>query len=183
MENTVLIRKEELPMGLMLLHTERFKDSRGFFIESFNRDDIKKIGIKEEFILDCISSSHFGVIRGLHFQRYKPQSKLLRVLTGCILDVAVDIRKESPSFLKYFSVELNGDDDTLLYIPKGFAHGFLALSEPAVVLYKADGYYDPKDESGIIWNDRQLGINWKLRENNIQHPVLSERDKKLKPLP
>jgi len=183
MEKAVLIRKEELPMGLMLLHTERFKDSRGFFIESFNCDDIKKIGIKEEFILDCISSSHFGVIRGLHFQRYKPQSKLLRVLTGRILDVAVDIRKESPSFLKYFSVELNGDDDTLLYIPKGFAHGFLALSEPAVVLYKADGYYDPKDESGIIWNDRQLGINWKLRENNIQHPVLSERDKNLKPLP
>ena len=177
------IRKEELPMGLMLLHTERFKDSRGFFIESFNCDDIKKVGIKEEFILDCISSSHFGVIRGLHFQRYKPQSKLIKVLTGRILDVAVDIRKDSPSFMKYFSVELNGDDDTLLYIPKGFAHGFLALSEPAVVLYKADGYYDPKDESGIIWNDRQLGINWKLRENNIQHPVLSERDKKLKPLP
>jgi len=167
----------------MLLHTERFKDSRGFFIESFNCDDIKKVGIKEEFILDCISSSHFGVIRGLHFQRYKPQSKLIKVLTGRILDVAVDIRKDSPSFMKYFSVELNGDDDTLLYIPKGFAHGFLALSEPAVVLYKADGYYDPKDESGIIWNDRQLGINWKLRENNIQHPVLSERDKKLKPLP
>jgi len=179
----VQIRKEELPMGLMLLHTERFKDSRGFFIESFNCDDIKKVGIKEEFILDCISSSHFGVIRGLHFQRYKPQSKLIKVLTGRILDVAVDIRKDSPSFMKYFSVELNGDDDTLLYIPKGFAHGFLALSEPAVVLYKADGYYDPKDESGIIWNDRQLGINWKLRENNIQHPVLSERDKKLKPLP
>ncbi|HQI78965.1 MAG TPA: dTDP-4-dehydrorhamnose 3,5-epimerase, partial [Petrotogaceae bacterium] len=147
------IRKEELPMGLMLLHTERFKDSRGFFIESFNCDDIKKVGIKEEFILDCISSSHFGVIRGLHFQRYKPQSKLIKVLTGRILDVAVDIRKDSPSFMDYFSVELNGDDDTLLYIPKGFAHGFLALAEPTMVLYKADGYYDPKDESGIVWND------------------------------
>ena len=101
----MLIRKEELPMGLMLLHTERFKDSRGFFIESFNRDDIKKIGIKEEFILDCISSSHFGVIRGLHFQRYKPQSKLLRVLTGCILDVAVDIRKGSPTLGQWVAVE------------------------------------------------------------------------------
>ena len=183
MEKAVLIRKEELPMGLMLLHTERFKDSRGFFIESFNCDDIKKIGIKEEFILDCISSSHFGVIRGLHFQRYKPQSKLLRVLTGRILDVAVDIKKDSPSFMNYFSVELNGEDNTFLYIPKGFAHGFLALAEPTMILYKADGYYDPKDESGIVWNDPKLAINWKLRENNIQLPVLSERDKKLKPLP
>lgn len=179
----MLIRKEELPMGLMLLHTERFKDSRGFFIESFNCDDIKKIGIKEEFILDCISSSHFGVIRGLHFQRYKPQSKLLRVLTGRILDVAVDIKKDSPSFMNYFSVELNGEDNTFLYIPKGFAHGFLALAEPTMVLYKADGYYDPKDESGIVWNDPKLAIDWKLRENNILLPVLSERDKKLKPLP
>ena len=177
------IRKEELPMGLMLLHTERFKDSRGFFIESFNRDDIKKVGIKEEFILDCISSSHFGVIRGLHFQRYKPQSKLIKVLTGRILDVAVDIRKDSPSFMNYFSVELNGEDNTFLYIPKGFAHGFLALAEPTMVLYKADGYYDPKDESGIVWNDPKLAIDWKLRENNILLPVLSERDKKLKPLP
>lgn len=183
MEKAVLIRKEELPMGLMLLHTERFKDSRGFFIESFNCDDIKKIGIKEEFILDCISSSHFGVIRGLHFQRYKPQSKLLRVLTGRILDVAVDIKKDSPSFMNYFSVELNGEDNTFLYIPKGFAHGFLALAEPTMVLYKADGYYDPKDESGIVWNDPKLAIDWKLRENNILLPVLSERDKKLKPLP
>jgi len=183
MEKAVLIRKEELPMGLMLLHTERFKDSRGFFIESFNCDDIKKIGIKEEFILDCISSSHFGVIRGLHFQRYKPQSKLLRVLTGRILDVAVDIKKDSPSFMNYFSVELNGEDNTFLYIPKGFAHGFLALAEPTMILYKADGYYDPKDESGIVWNDPKLAIDWKLRENNILLPVLSERDKKLKPLP
>jgi len=160
--------------GLLLLEPKVFEDARGYFYESFNQNSFWEIGIDTEFVQDNQSYSRKGVLRGLHFQ--KPpfaQTKLVRVLSGRIQDVVVDLRKEQSTFKKYFSIELFSENKQQLLVPKGFAHGFLVLSEFAEVLYKCDEYYHPETEAGIIYNDPEFGIDWKLNKSAI---VVSKKD-------
>ena len=160
---------------LLIIEPPLFKDERGFFYESYNKKKLDKI-INIVFVQDNESKSYKGVIRGLHFQ--KPpfeQTKLVRCICGKILDVVVDIRKNSKTYGKYFSIELSSENNKQLFVPKGFAHGFQTLSEEAIVNYKVDNFYNPKSDSGIIWNDKDLSINWSLDLK----PILSEKDLKL----
>lgn len=153
-----------------------FYDERGYFFESFVEQWFTKNVCNTRFVQDNESKSTYGVLRGLHFQ--KPpyaQAKLVRVVIGAVLDIAVDIRKGSTTFGKYVAVELNEKDKRQLFIPRGFAHGYLTLSEKAIFQYKCDNYYSPQSEGGILWNDPALGIDWRLPEKDI---ILSEKDKK-----
>ena len=165
--------------GIFLIQSYFFKDDRGFFYESYNKKDFFELGIKEEFVQDNHSKSQKNVLRGLHFQKNYPQGKLIRVIKGKIYDVVVDLRKESSTFGKWFGVELSEKNRFMLYIPKGFAHGFLTLENDTEVLYKTTDYYTPEDEGGIIWNDRELNIDWKFKEYNINEKnlILSGKDK------
>jgi len=143
-------------------------------LRDFKKDDFEKIGIKNEFVQENHSKSIFGVLRGLHFQKEPySQAKLVRCIRGVIFDVAVDIRRDSPTFGKYVSVILSEHTKEILYIPRGFAHGFEVLSETAEVVYLVDNLYAPQAEGGIIWNDESLNIKWPIR-----NPILSEKDKK-----
>lgn len=153
--------------GLLELKPAIFKDPRGFFFESYNEKTFKEAGLECHFVQDNQSFSHPGVVRGLHFQR-KPyaQAKLVRVLKGKILDVAVDLRKSSPTFGQHVCVELNSEEQNMLFIPEGFAHGFHALEE-SVVLYKCNNFYNKASESGLLWNDPALGIDWKTNNANV----------------
>ena len=161
--------------GLILIALKVVYDERGFFSESYTRNEFVELGIKDEFIQDNHSLSMKNTLRGLHFQREPyAQSKLVRCITGSILDVAVDIRKDSNTFGKHVKVVLSSEDKTMLYIPRGFAHGFLVLSDVAEVIYKVDNFYSKEYESGIIWNDNELGIDWP-----ITNPIMSEKDKGL----
>ena len=160
---------------LLILEPQLFKDERGFFYESYNKNNLDKI-INIVFVQDNESKSNKGVIRGLHFQ--KPpfeQTKLVRCVSGSILDVAVDLRKNSKTYGKSFSVELSSENNKQLFVPKGFAHGFQVISDEAIVNYKVDNFYNPKSDSGIIWNDKDLLIDWNL---DIK-PVVSVKDLKL----
>ena len=160
---------------LLIIEPQLFKDDRGFFYESYNKNNLDKV-INIVFVQDNESKSHRGVIRGLHFQ--KPpyaQTKLVRCIYGKILDVAVDLRKNSKTYGKSFSIELSSENNKQLLVPKGFAHGFQALSDEAIINYKVDNFYNPKSDIGIIWNDKDLSINWNL---DIK-PVLSVKDLKL----
>jgi len=160
---------------LLVIKPQLFKDDRGFFYESYNKKNLDKI-IKIAFVQDNHSKSNRGVVRGLHFQ--KPpfeQTKLVRCVSGKILDVVVDLRKNSKTYGKSFSIELSSDNNKQLFVPKGFAHGFQVLSETASVNYKVDNFYNPKSDSGIIWNDKDLSIDWNL---DIK-PILSVKDSKL----
>jgi len=160
-----------------LIEPTIFRDDRGYFFESYNEKEfIEKIG-PIKFIQDNQSKSSYGVLRGLHFQK-KPyeQAKLVRVLKGKILDVAVDIRKKSPTYKKYVSKELSDKNNHQLFVPEGFAHGFIVLSEIAIVSYKVNQVYKPDYDSGIIYNDKNLNIDWMLRNSDI---VLSDKDQKL----
>ncbi len=160
---------------LILITPKVMYDERGFFLESYTKNEFEKLGIKDEFVQDNHSLSIKNTLRGLHFQREPyAQSKLVRCITGSILDVAVDIRKDSSTFGKHVKVVLSSEDKKMLYIPRGFAHGFLVLSDVAEVLYKVDNFYSKGYESGIIWNDNELGIDWP-----ITNPILSEKDKGL----
>ena len=162
--------------GLKLIIPTVFGDEIGYFMETYNENDFKEEGIDLTFVQDNQSKSSKGVLRGLHFQKGKDaQSKLVRVVKGRVLDVAVDIRKGSPTFGKYVAVELTEDNHRQLFVPRGFAHGFSVLSEEAIFQYKCDNYYEPKAEGGILWNDPQIGIDWLLPESDI---TLSEKDKK-----
>jgi len=166
--------------GLVIIEPKVFKDDRGYFFESFNQREFDSHIGKVNFVQDNESKSTFGVLRGLHFQ--KPpftQAKLVRCILGTILDVVVDLRTDSPTFGKHFSIELSSDNKHQLFVPKGFAHGFAVLSSKAVFAYKVDNYYSPSHDSGIFWNDERLGIDWKLSFKDI---ILSEKDKNLKPL-
>jgi len=148
--------------GLLIVEPQLFKDDRGFFYESYNKNDLDKV-VNVVFVQDNESKSNKGVIRGLHFQ--KPpyaQTKLIRCVSGCILDVAVDLRNNSKTYGKYFSIELSSENNKQLFVPKGFAHGFQVLSETAIVNYKVDSFYNSKSDSGIIWNDKDLSIDWCL---------------------
>jgi dTDP-4-dehydrorhamnose 3,5-epimerase len=165
---------EELP-GLVVIETVLFEDERGFFAEIYNLRDFQNFGIVDRFVQDNHSRSFKGVLRGLHFQ-VEPfaQSKLIRCIRGEIFDVAVDIRPDSPRFKKWFGLILSETNRKMLYIPKGFAHGFVVLSDIAEVEYKVDNFYSREHERGIIWNDPDIGIEWP-----IKNPILSEKDKKL----
>lgn len=173
---------EKTPLeGCLLIKDTIFKDERGYFFESFNAERFKKeSGIEVNFVQDNQSQSQKGVLRGLHFQSGdSAQAKLVRVLRGQVLDVAVDIRKNSPTFGQYYSVILSDTSHTQLFIPKGFAHGFLVLSEVADFFYKCDNYYNKAAESGIIYNDPEININWQLMPDEL---VISEKDQVLKTL-
>ena len=151
-----------------------FKDARGFFFESYNRDAFVAAGIDIPFVQDNHSRSSQGTLRGLHFQTSPGQAKLVRCTLGAIWDVAVDIRPGSSTFGKHFGIELRPEDGTMLFVPVGFAHGFVVLSEFAEVQYKCSAVYNPKTEAGIMWNDPDLAVQWPL--NGIE-PLLSDRDK------
>ena len=160
---------------LLVIEPRLFKDERGFFYESFNKNNLDKI-VNIVFVQDNESKSYKGVVRGLHFQRPPfEQTKLVRCVSGKILDVAVDLRKNSKTYGKSFSIELSSENNKQLFVPKGFAHGFQVLSETAIVNYKVDNFYNSKSDSGIIWNDKDLSIDWNL---DIK-PLLSEKDLKL----
>lgn len=165
--------KTDIP-GLLIFEPKIFEDSRGYFFESFNKSLFQEAEVAIGFVQDNQSSSLYGVIRGLHYQlNPKAQSKLVRVLTGRILDVVVDLRKGSPCFGKQFSMELSAENKKQLFIPKGFAHGFSVLSEKAEVFYKCDEYYDNNSEAGIIYNDKQLNIDWQIPSSK---EIISEKD-------
>lgn len=160
--------------GLKILEPEVFGDGRGFFFESFNaRRYADEAGIDDAFVQDNHSRSQRGVLRGLHYQRDNAQGKLVRVTAGRVFDVAVDLRRRSPSFGQWYGLILSADDHRQFWIPAGFAHGFLVLSESADFLYKTTGYYSPGDEHCLIWNDATVGIEWPL---DGTPPTLSERD-------
>jgi dTDP-4-dehydrorhamnose 3,5-epimerase len=162
---------------LVVIETRVFKDERGFFIESYNYREFEKYGINVQFVQDNHSHSKKGVLRGLHFQLKYPQGKLVRVVKGRVFDVAVDLRKNSSTFKKWFGVELSSDNNLQLYIPPCFAHGFLTLEEGTDFFYKCNDYYRPEDEMGIIWNDRTIGINWPLE--SVERLIISEKDHNL----
>jgi dTDP-4-dehydrorhamnose 3,5-epimerase len=163
--------------GLLIIEPRVFEDSRGYFFEAYNEQTFHEAGIEMKFVQDNQSKSGYGVIRGLHFQR-KPyaQTKLVRVLEGKILDVAVDIRKGSPTYGQSFSIELSAENKKQLFIPAGFAHGFSVLSETAIVLYKCDALYNKESEGGIIYSDEALGIDWKVPADKA---IISDKDQLL----
>ncbi|AKB23617.1 dTDP-4-dehydrorhamnose 3,5-epimerase [Methanosarcina sp. MTP4] len=163
---------------LFILEPRVFADDRGYFFESYNKKILDGlIGKEYNFVQDNESKSSYGVVRGLHYQLAPySQAKLVRVLEGCVYDVAVDLRKDSPTFGEWVGVELSAENKRQFLIPKGFAHGFSVLSETAVFTYKCDEYYHPETEGGIIYNDPSLDIDWKMPEEKI---VLSEKDKLL----
>lgn len=162
---------------LIILEPQVFTDNRGYFFESYRRSGLEELGIHHQFIQDNESKSSFGVIRGLHFQKEPhSQAKLVRVLDGCIYDVAVDIRPHSPTFGKWFGMEISADNKLQLLVPGGFAHGFSVLSEHATLLYKCDAYYHPDSESGIRFDDPILLIDWKIEK---EVALVSDRDRGL----
>ncbi len=164
--------------GIKVVRPRVFEDNRGFFLEVYNKKELKKRGITAEFVQDNHSKSKKGVLRGLHFQTKHSQGKLIRVVKGKIYDVIVDIRKNSKTYGKYFGIELSEENRVMLYIPKGFAHGFLTLEDNTEIEYKCDEFYYPKYDSGIMYNDKELNIDWKLEEYGIEEITLSEKDKK-----
>ena len=160
--------------GVVILEPRVFGDNRGYFMETYNKNDFEDAGLHYDFVQDNQSKSTKGVLRGLHFQKLHPQAKCVRVLEGEVYDVAVDLRKGSPTYGKYVGVVLSGENKRLFMIPRGFAHGFVVLSDTAVFTYKCDDFYHPEDEGGIMWNDPDIGIDWPIKENIL----LSEKDKK-----
>ena len=160
--------------GVLLLEPKVFTDSRGFFLESYNKQTMAKLGIVDEFVQDNHSFSRRNVLRGLHYQIRHAQGKLVRAVSGKIFDVAVDLRRSSPTFGRWFGETLSGENKRMLWIPPGFAHGFVVVSENAHVLYKASDYYDAASERTLAWNDSDLKIDWRLRDP----PIVSEKDKR-----
>lgn len=153
-----------------------FEDERGYFYEKFNESKFEQLtGINGHFVQDNISKSSYGVLRGLHLQKAEhAQAKLVSCLEGVVWDIAVDLRKNSPTFGKWFGIELSAENKLQFYVPRGFGHGFSVLSETAIFAYKCDNYYNKEAEGGVLWNDKDLNIDWKLPEANI---ILSDKDK------
>jgi dTDP-4-dehydrorhamnose 3,5-epimerase len=163
--------------GLVVLKPTVFKDNRGYFMESYNQKNINKLLGNVNFVQDNESESTRGVLRGLHFQ--KPpytQAKLVRCLKGSVLDVVLDLRKDSKTYGIFETISLTEENKKQLFIPKGFAHGFIVLSKTAIFSYKVDNYYNPDSESGVLWSDLDLNIDWKINKNEI---IVSEKDKNL----
>jgi dTDP-4-dehydrorhamnose 3,5-epimerase len=164
------VTKTEIP-GVLIITPQRIVDPRGFFSETFRATQYAALGIPNPFVQDNWSRSRRGVLRGLHLQNPKAQGKLVSVISGQVLDVAVDVRVGSPSFGRHVAVELSDENGMQLYMPRGCAHGFIVLSETADFLYKCDEYYSPQDEIVVRWNDPTLGIDWRISE-----PLLGTRD-------
>ena len=161
--------------GVFLVEPKSFGDARGYFMETFKASAFEAAGLPTRFCQDNFSKSAKGILRGLHLQRSpKEQAKLVRVTVGAVLDVAVDLRLDSPNFGKWIAVELNEENKKALYIPQGFGHGFLVLSEVAHFEYKCTQEYDPASETGVLWNDPELGIRW-----GAEAPLLSDKDRRL----
>lgn len=166
----------EIP-DVCLIEPQVFGDERGFFFESYHQEKMAALGVQAVFVQDNHSRSVRHTLRGLHYQLLRPQAKLVRVLQGEVLDVAVDIRHGSPTFARWVATRLSAENKRQLFVPHGFAHGFLVLSEYAEVLYKCDAFYDPADEHGIAWDDPQLGLPWAT-----DMPLLSAKDQRHLPL-
>jgi len=160
--------------GIKIITHYIHKDDRGYFFESYNSEDFKTLGLPTKFVQDNQAFSKNGTLRGLHYQLKYPQGKLVRVIQGEVFDVAVDIRRGSPTFGKYAGVNLSDENNKIIYIPEGFAHGYVVLSETALLQYKCTENYHPNDEHGILWDDQDLNINWPIKT-----PVLSRKDKNL----
>jgi dTDP-4-dehydrorhamnose 3,5-epimerase len=158
---------------VLLIEPKVFQDQRGFFLESYQKEIFEKAGIHANFVQDNHSKSHHGILRGLHYQIKQTQGKLLKVIAGEIYDVAVDIRRSSPTFGKWVSLYLSAENKSMLWVPAGFAHGFYVTSSSAELLYKATDYYAPQWERTIAWNDPTLGISWPLQNKS---PILSPKD-------
>ena len=166
--------------GLYVIEPTVFKDERGYFVETYNQNDMKEAGLDMVFVQDNQSMSTRGVLRGLHFQKQFPQGKLVRVVRGKVFDVAVDLRSDSKTYGKWFGVELLAENMKQFYIPEGFAHGFLVLSDEAEFCYKCTDFYHPGDEGGLAWNDPEIGVEWPLEEG--VDLIISEKDQKWKGL-
>lgn len=162
--------------GLYLIEPSVFGDERGYFMETYNQNDFNEAGLHMSFVQDNQSMSVKGVLRGLHFQKQFPQGKLVRVVRGRVFDVAVDLRGESKTYGKWFGVELSAENKKQFYIPEGFAHGFLVLSDEAEFCYKCTDFYRPGDEGGMAWNDPEIGIEWPIEEG--MELIISEKDQK-----
>ena len=160
--------------GVVIIEPDIFGDNRGFFMESWNKKKMEKVGLYYDFVQDNHSKSTVkGTLRGIHFQKGdKAQAKLVRCVKGVVLDVAVDLRKNSPTFKQWVGVELSAENKKQLLIPRGFGHGFVTLTDDVEFLYKADNYYAPEAEGGIRWNDPDIGVEW-----GVENPILSEKDK------
>jgi dTDP-4-dehydrorhamnose 3,5-epimerase len=157
--------------GVLLLEPRVFRDDRGHFLETWRADRYAAAGIRDSFVQDNVAVSSRGVLRGLHFQWPEPQGKLVMALEGAVFDVAVDIRRGSPAFGRWYGVELSAENGRQLWVPPGFAHGYLVLSERAVFAYKCTAYYRPEADRGVAWNDPEIGIEWP-----VEDPILSPKD-------
>ena len=170
--------------GVYIIESQVFGDNRGYFLETYNKKDFDNAGLKYDFVQDNQSKSRKGVLRGLHFQKTHPQAKLVRVLEGEVFDVAVDLRKDSKTYGKWVGVILSAENKKQFMIPRGFAHGFVVLSDEATFAYKCDDFYHPEDEGGIMWNDPKVNIKWPfdgeviLSEKDKKHPSLKESEVK-----
>ncbi|MBE6799540.1 MAG: dTDP-4-dehydrorhamnose 3,5-epimerase [Ruminococcaceae bacterium] len=161
--------------GVMIIEPTAFGDDRGYFMETYQYNDFAAAGIDVKFVQDNQSMSKKGVLRGLHFQKQFPQSKLVRVIRGEVYDVAVDLREGSPTYGKYVGVLLSAENKRQFFIPKNFAHGFLVVSDEAEFVYKVDDFYHPNDEGGLLWNDPTVGVEWPIEDG--MEIILSEKDK------
>lgn len=166
--------------GLCVIEPTVFKDERGYFVETYNYNDFAAEGLSMKFVQDNQSMSVKGVLRGLHYQKQFPQGKLVRAIRGSVFDVAVDLRADSKTFGKWFGVELSAENKKQFYIPEGFAHGFLVLSDEAEFAYKCTDFYHPGDEGGLAYNDPEIGIEWPMEEG--LELIISEKDKNWKGL-
>lgn len=164
--------------GLYVIEPSVFGDERGYFMETYNQNDMREAGLDMVFVQDNQSMSVKGVLRGLHYQKQYPQGKLVRVVKGTVFDVAVDLRAGSDTYGKWYGVELSAENKKQFYIPEGFAHGFLVLSDAAEFCYKCTDFYQPGDEGGMIWNDPEIGIKWPIPEG--MELIISEKDQKWK---
>ena len=160
--------------GVYVIEPKVFGDNRGYFMETYNEKAFKEAGLDYVFVQDNQSKSKKGVLRGLHFQKTYPQAKLVRVLSGVVFDVCVDLRKNSPTYGKWEGVILSAENKKMFMVPRGFAHGFVVLSDTAEFAYKCDDFYHPEDEGGVMWNDEEIGIEWPIDFE----PLLSEKDQK-----
>ena len=163
--------------GLYVIEPTVFEDERGYFMETYSKQDFLELGINVEFVQDNQSKSKKNVLRGLHYQTNYPQAKLVRVISGEVYDVAVDLRPGSSTYGKYFGIKLSAENKKQFFIPRNFAHGFLVLSDTAEFSYKVDDFYHPNDEGGIIWNDEKIGIKWPTSDK--EKLILSDKDKLL----
>lgn len=171
----IRVTKLEIP-GLCLIEPAVHGDSRGYFMETYNQRDMTEAGLDMVFVQDNQSMSVKGVLRGLHYQKNFPQGKLVRVVRGAVYDVAVDLRKNSPTYKKWYGVELSAENKKQFYIPEGFAHGFLVLSDEAEFCYKVTDFWHPNDEGGLLWNDPEIGVEWPLDRIDGE-PLLSDKDR------